>query len=348
MNTRAPLFIPWDDGCWEHVHPDLLYVPHGFAGYPYWMIFTPYPRGDDRFENPTLRASQDGLAFVKVPGIPEPVVPAPEDPELHHADPDLVFHNDCLHVIYATIRKKSDETTFNIVSSRDGLMWSKPRIIYRDISVVSPACVIKGDLWRVWFIRHERNQKTRFSAPSELLCRQGASPTRLGDECLCHLSIPRHILWHVDVQIVDDGYEALVAAFPKGTDSSRTRLFHAVSRDGLRFVLSPNRAILAPSTFGWDNRTIYRSTFLRQPGGVYRIWYSGASWGFHFGIGHLQGPLDALEEDTSAPIAPIPRLYVRFWQDLMGSLVYQASNNVPEPALSIIRRLRRLHAKQPI
>lgn len=53
MNAPTPLFIRWRDDRWEHVHPNVLYVPQGFAGYPYWMVFAPYPRGNDRFENPT-------------------------------------------------------------------------------------------------------------------------------------------------------------------------------------------------------------------------------------------------------------------------------------------------------
>jgi hypothetical protein len=337
MNARSPLLIPWHDGCWEHVHPDVVYLPQGFAGYPYWMAFTPYPRGNDRFENPTLRASRDGLAWRRLPGVPEPLVPTPKDPETHHADPDIVFHDSRLHVIYATI---SDwKSTFSIMSSRDAMRWTEPRIMCRGTLEVSPACVVNENLWHVWFVRQKGD-----GGPSELLCRQGDDPMSLGNERLCQLDIPGHVLWHIDVLRVGRGYEALIAAYPERTDDSRTCLFHAISEDGLHFVLCPTRAILSPSKFGWDNREIYRSTFLKQLDGTYRVWYSAASWGNHWGIGHVQGPLDALMENASSAFAPVPGLPTKLSGDLKGGFMYLARNHLPAPVVAYLRRIIRGHA----
>ena len=324
MNARAPLLIPWCQGCWEHVHPDVLYLPEGFMGYHYWMAFTPCPRGNDRFENPTLRASHEGLAWVKLSGIPEPVVPTPNDPETHNGDPDIVFHHGRLYMIYATINDEKRRSTFNFVSSAEGQHWSEPHTIYSGTLGVSPACVADEDAWYVWFIRQERN-----SSSSELLVRKGPALVRLGKELLCQLDIPGHIPWHIDVQKVDSGLDALVAAYPEKEDHSRTSLFHAFSKDGLYFILDPANAILRPSSFGWDNRMIYRSSFLKQADGTYRIWYSAASWGRRFGIGHLQGPLDDLMEDPAAPFAPVPAFAGRLWGELNGGLRYQARHHLP-------------------
>src|SRR6266849_5673723 len=103
MNTHAPLKIIGLENCWENVHPDVVYMPQGFAGYTYWMAFTPYPLMNDHLENPTIRASSDGIQWQKVPRTPDPLVPPPNNPEMHNADPELVYHEGRLHVVYLTI-----------------------------------------------------------------------------------------------------------------------------------------------------------------------------------------------------------------------------------------------------
>ena len=47
MNAASPLTIETPDGSGEAVHPDVLFVPGGFAGHTHWLACTPYPRGDD-------------------------------------------------------------------------------------------------------------------------------------------------------------------------------------------------------------------------------------------------------------------------------------------------------------
>jgi hypothetical protein len=316
MNARAPLRILSDD-CWENVHPDILHLPQGFVGYPYWMAFTPYPGGNDRLENPTLRASHDGLSWVRIPGLSDPVIPPPEDPEAHNADPDLAFHGGRLHMVYVTSHEMVRESTFTVVSSADIVHWSPPCVIQNNTGGFSPTCVVDWNLWRLWFVRPDVQ---RGFSSSQLLYRQGPDFTHLGDEHLCQLDIPGHILWHIDVQRVAHGYEALAAAFPEGMDGSRTRLFHTVSADGLSFVLSRREAILKPSFFGWDNRMIYRSSFLKEPDGTYRIWYSAGSWGRHFGIGYVQGPLDNLKESDLALLVPVQSPSAKLFEDLTGFL----------------------------
>jgi hypothetical protein len=336
MNTAAPLGIPSADDC---LHPDVLYLPEGFAGYHYWMVFTPYLGGNERLENPSLRASNDGLTWVKPPGVPDPLVPPPEDPDTHNADPDTVFWDGRLYVIYMSTCRGPRNTVFRAVSSEDAVQWTEPIVIYEGTWGVSPTCVVDGDLWHLWFIRSEMQPSGRCVGRPELMHLHGPDLTLLGDQYVCQLDVPGHVLWHIDVQRVKYGYEALIAAYPDGTDHSRTRLFHAASRDGLSFVLSHNRAVLKPSAFGWDNKNIYRSSFLREPDGTYRIWYSAASWGGRHGIGYVQGPLDALRESPSAALAPLPALYVRLCDDVKGRVRYAVIRHLPPSVLGPLASL---------
>jgi hypothetical protein len=257
---------------------------------------------------------------------------------MHHADPEIVYSLGRLYLIYLTIQKRSAEATFNAMSCKSDLRWSEPQVIHKDVGAVSPTFSFEGDTWRVWFIRMN---SLNGSNESSLVHREGADLTSLQYERLCHLEIPHHVPWHVDIQRVKEGYEALIAAFPHGTDNSRTRLFHLFSGDGLTFNLSSKNPVIAPSFLGWDNRMIYRSSFLKGPDGNYRIWYSASSWGNHFGIGLLQGSLDTLREPP-APLASVPRYAVRFPGEVVGRLKYEASLHLLSPLWSIARRMYRV------
>jgi len=281
------------------------------------MVFTPYPRANDRFENPTLRASRDGLAWIRPEGISDPIVLAPDKPEFHHADPELVFHAGRIYIIYATIRRGFGDVTFSSVSADNDLKWTHPKSFHTDKGALSPTCDMKGERWHLWFIRGSKNAEQ-----SELLHREGASLNELGSEDACELQIPQYVPWHIDIRKFGRDYEALVAAYPVHTDSSRTRLFHVKSSDGRVFSLGSSEPILRPSRVGWDNRMIYRSTFLKE-GERYRIWYSAASWSLHFGIGYLSGSLNRLHEDRQSRVAPLPSSFLRLTDDLFSYLVYE-------------------------
>jgi hypothetical protein len=334
MNARAPLKITALEQCWEHIHPDVVHVPQCFAGYPYWMVFTPYPSAKDRFENPTIRASRDGIHWQRIPGMPDPLVPSPTKADSHHADPELVYAKGRLHVIYLTICDRSLEVTFNAMSCETDLRWSEPEIIHKDVGAVSPTFQVDGSVLYAWFIRVNPKKPGR----SELVRRDGPNLSCLRNECKCYVDIPGYVAWHTDVLKVGGAYEALIAAFPRGADNSRTGLFHLSSTDGLTFKLSRNIPIIKPSSFGWDNRMIYRSSFLKEKDGQYRIWYSAGSWGYHCGIGLLQGRLDSLK-DPAIALAPVPRYITRLPGELLGWATYEIRRNFPASLLSLGRTM---------
>ncbi len=308
-NAPRPLRIGHEEGHVQLVHPDVLHVPGGFGGYPYWMAFTPYPFGDDRAENPVVRASRDGYHWERPEGVADPLVAAPSDPDVHHADTELAFDGGRLHLLYMTTRKSTGESTFSVLESGDGRNWSAPRVFQSGWQEVSPTVVVGRDgLW-LWAVERLRGQGP---ASFRLVLRRGADLFHLGPAEPCTVELPGYEPWHVDVVATAGGYEALLAAFPAGTDNSHTRLFALASPDGRAFRPLPPVPLLGPSRWGWDNRMIYRSTFLKDPGGHYRIWYSAASWRWRFGVGYLEG--------TRGELAPSPRAEtVRppFWTDLL-------------------------------
>jgi hypothetical protein len=325
MNAKAPLHVTTPDGSGQLVHPDVVYIPEGFCGYRFWMAVTPYPYCRDRFENPVIRASNDGLSWCALDGASDPLLPAPMPRHLHHADPDLVFDGSRLLLFYV-IRNKLDRwTDFMLIESSDGRHWSAPKLIYREWSCVCPAVVRavvgSGSRWHMWYVPFEPE-----SGPqrSRLCLRVSDTPYQFhtAEETVCSLDVPGHVIWHIDIIAVDRGYEALVSAFAKGKNPTRCRVFHAASPDGVHFELTSPGPLIKPSLLGWDNRAIYRSTFVKERDGSYKIWYSGASWGLHWYIGYLAGELLDARAVMPQGRCPRPPLPTRLLADAVGFVKY--------------------------
>ena len=321
------------DGTAQPMHPDVLDLGGRFAGARYWMAMTPYPYGDDRRENPSIRVSRDGVAWETLLGAPDPVVAPPADPEYHNADADLAYDGRTLFLYYLTRSRVRPHVMISVRRSDDGRIWSEPRVVMEQEWGVSPAAVLAADGWRLYYVHAD----LRAGASSfHLRCRRGTRPDSLPRDERCTLEIAGHHLWHVDMIEHRGGAECLAAAFPRGTDPSRCSLFHATSTDGMHFEVSRPAPLVRPSRFGWDDRMIYRSSFVREATGEYKIWYTGASWGMRFGIGVLEGPLDALRPGSDGG-SWAPRAASEYVRDLLGIAKYAVLRTVPR---SLLVRLR--------
>lgn len=74
-----------------YCHPDVQYFPNGFDGYKYWMVFTPYfgvignVHESERYENPTIVVSNDGINWDSPTGI---VGPLQKTPSINESFPE--------------------------------------------------------------------------------------------------------------------------------------------------------------------------------------------------------------------------------------------------------------------
>jgi hypothetical protein len=303
------------------------------------MACTPYPFGNDRLENPIVRVSNNGVDWCCFPGAPDPLVAEPDELAWHHADTDLIIYNDTLYVFYISTNRHTAETAFLMITTSDGLNWTSPVAIYRDTWGVSPAVVVDSvQRWSLWYVWCDTFSNQQVSV---VYRRTGSDPLTLGDSQRCMLVVPNHVVWHLDVIQDGETYEALVTAFPRGTDPSRSRLFHALSSDGLTFVLSRKDPIIQPSWFGWDNRMIYRSTFIKIKNDHYRLWYTGASWGMRCGIGALEGVLTNLQPMLCTTVSGQSNMKL-FFENFVGLSKYILTRILPGSA---IRNLKLIQSK---
>src|SRR6202012_4398027 len=100
-----------------------------------------------------IRASTDGLTWEAVPGCPDPIFPAPDDVKGHHADPELVFRNGRLIMLFMTTTVGEASATISQTETLDGIAWSDPRPVCRDDWIVSPCVAADRGGCTLWYVQ---------------------------------------------------------------------------------------------------------------------------------------------------------------------------------------------------
>ncbi|MBF0611223.1 MAG: hypothetical protein G8345_09055 [Magnetococcales bacterium] len=296
-HAATPLSMITPDGSGQVTHPDILYFAHGWRGYPYWMVITPYPFMDESEENPCIFTSMDGLAWQIPPGNNNPLVMTPE--RGFHADPDLLYHPqlDELWLYYLhTVRHEGQ--WLKRLRSDDGCHWQSAesilRVDYHQIR--SPALLWwRGKIW-LWSVnmtlgrrlevRHS-NDGFHWTPPQTVYC-----------------SLPNHTPSHVDVMALgEDGPLAMVIqATPKAGGANP--LFFRISEDGLHWQGGNAPLLAAEDGPLWSRQTLYRATMAPWKG-HYGLWYGGRAGG---GINHMAMTPFALKNYVPERVPPCPPL----------------------------------------
>ena len=172
-----------------YCHPDVQYFPNGFNGYKYWMVFTPYfgtigeLHVSERFENPTIAVSNDGINWNSPYGVTGPLQRTPSTNEsfpekkggAKHgfwSDVDWTFENGKFSLYFrgsfikaAALRERGEKSQNNsrkllrnaqrtIVrqTSIDGVSWTPMEVAYtsnppyspKNNHIISPSIVYNG------------------------------------------------------------------------------------------------------------------------------------------------------------------------------------------------------------
>jgi hypothetical protein len=274
-NAASPLTTPTYDTSGQAVHPDIIDAGAGNAilGHRFWMSLTPYPGGNDDYENPSILVSEDGDTWVVPDGLTNPIVAAPSNP-VFNADSDLILGQDGkLYCFYMT----SDGSTYSkswVTSSTNGVIWSAPALLFTAayLGFVSPSVIWDGSQYVMWYTDVS-------TSPYKLYHRTCATPDGTWSAPV-RVSITPPVgydVWHLDVLVDGTDYYAFLTCCTAGTAGSASRLFPAKSTDaGLTFLFYATTPMITTSASGWDDKQIYRTTGVRTAGG-FTIWYSGAN-----------------------------------------------------------------------
>ena len=284
MNAPAPLVTPTYDGSGQVVHPDVVHVPGGWNGYEYWMGMTPYPNGNDNYENPSILASNDNTTWVVPPGVINPLEPEPAG---HNDDVDMLLVDGEM-IMYFNETNNNGNTYLKRLTSTDGSNWSSAQtVITMPNYVMSPTVICEGGVYTMWYVRSAAGCS---AAAQDFYRRTSSDGIVWGPEQAATMNHPGRVLWHLDVQLVDGLYTMLFISYPVGSSCGTTQLYYAESVDGLVWNADPE-PVLAPSVSAWDSGNIYRASYTLD-GGWLRVWYSAMSSSGQWRVGYTEGDLD--------------------------------------------------------
>ena len=277
---NIPTYVPSSvDTTNQNVHPDIVYFANSWHGYKYWMVMTPYPNGNDAYENPSLVASNDGSSWIIPAGLTNPLVQRPSCD--HNDDPELIYNSvtDELWVYYLETRRAgicTDNTKpfynhnyLKLIKSGDGINWTSPvTAIDWNLNTsplfFSPAVVLKDGVYRLWM-----STAIYPDSSSELHLWQSNDGINWGTPQLTNSNIP---IWHLNVNYIPEKSEYWMIS----SDYSRNGKFQfSKSVNGINWTTFTT-PILYPS-YIW-NDGLYRATFLYDAiNDLLKIWYSARS-----------------------------------------------------------------------
>jgi hypothetical protein len=284
-NMAAPLgsrlTIPTNPVGGQTTHPSLLFFPEKWNGYSYWLAHTPYPAGDDNYEDPSIVVSQDGITWTTPPGLTNPIVDETGLPA-YHSDVDLKMGPDNTMYLfyrwYQGVQGGGQEEQLRFMTSTNGVTWSAPQNFYvQDMTVrrlMSPSLIYEDGAWTMWAvdILPSPNNVVRLRSANSSPMSTWSAPTNVnvgtmqsGKEA-----------WHIFVLKHGGRYYGLLNDCTLDTGGGSGEVLFIASTDGLTWTNSGTTVI--PKTQAGEHDQLYRSTMVpafRDGQLGFRVIYTG-------------------------------------------------------------------------
>ncbi len=268
-------------------HPECLYFKNGFAGFKYWLTYTPYPYYNDGYENPCILVSND----LKNWEIPEngknPIEARPTDyikGKIYNSDTDLVYNSSTkeLECWWRHYDKPANVISIYRRRTKDGVNWTNKELmtktVLRKADLLSPAVIFENGVYKVWAIDNHNDYAVVYQEYNPKTKKW--SKQRIID---IDYTEPDMVNWHIGVLRTPKGYEMVLSAFKKDATNHLTmNVYYSYSKNNIDYT--PADVMLEPSreTDNWDNLGIYRSSMMYAEGKYYL---------FYPGINEEKGPL---------------------------------------------------------
>lgn len=135
LNKINPNYGDW------FVHPCVRYIPEGFAGHRWWMVVTPYPNGNSKYENPVLYYGEGNTEDVPHDWRMVGIVQDTHAEGGYNADGNIYFDGSKLWIIW---KENNTDNTIKEFGYRvimgctfDGHKFSKPIVVAHNLNETS-------------------------------------------------------------------------------------------------------------------------------------------------------------------------------------------------------------------
>ncbi len=293
LTPLTELKVTTFDGSGQAVHPDVVRFPTAWNGWEYWMTMTPFPGGNEAYENPSILVSHDGIAWTVLPGLAKPLARTPPQGG-YNSDPDLSYDgsNNRLVLLYREVT-----TTQNKIwtrTSTDGVHWTNAVLAFvrPNHSMISPTVAFgPTGTPTLWYVdagpkscaeRTTHVMMERAAASSAL---SPASPDAGWTAPKLNLSQSKKNIWHMDVTWIAERkeYWATYVAYP-GHNCWGQDLFFARSSDGVTWTTYAI-PFLRHEEASWTASTLYRASVMYDAsrdaiqffvsGSIDNVWHLG-------------------------------------------------------------------------
>ena len=275
-NADANLNIPTYDGSGQNVHPSLVYFEEPFNGWKYWMAFTPYANSNKQLENPSIVVSNDGLNWQEPEEITNPIDPFPGG-SWYNSDPSLFYDGNKFILYYREMNDSGSQEYTRYRDSNNGINWSDEQTVLTSTTgkLISPTVIKKDDLYYMWLVSTVGGCS---SVDSNLVRYTSTDGITWGDATVSNLPLSDNLkLWHPDIKFIPEFNEYWMIFSASTGNCNDSITYFAKSQDGLNWQTFSKKAIDKKSG-AWDNRSIYKSTFLYDASSnKLRVWYSASS-----------------------------------------------------------------------
>lgn len=180
------------DGLNQTVHPSVTLYDNKFI-----LAITPFPYGNDYYENPCLYQSEDGISYVPISNCQPIAYPNKCENLIYLSDPVVFREDDGLHLIYRECRytdKSNYITNYYEVCSNNLKEWSEPLLIYSSQrGAMSPSFISISEVPYLYYVLFDENNSTG-------LYRKEKKSVNSKEEKLIVNGIPEgYMLWHIDI-----------------------------------------------------------------------------------------------------------------------------------------------------
>lgn len=311
-NSLKPLTTPTYEKSGQAVHPSVIdfkveFGLESWRGYRYWMAMTPYPDGYDRFENPSLIASKDGVIWVAPEGLSKPL-DVRNGQGNFNSDPTLVYDPDekALIVYWRETFKGEYDKIWRIKYLSNGKL--EPKILVLEEAWVKPktTLLLSPTVWRKsakeWFLWTASGTGT-----IQLNLYDSSDGIKWGNRRETESPWKEwnggFLPWHLEVKpnLPKGKMDILISGWPKGQKLSDMMLVLAESpiSDLTKVTMPLDEPLLFSGLENqWDDDFIYKSSFVREEKegkSLYHIWYSARSIAGRWHIGYTSGTLNSTQ-----------------------------------------------------